>query len=143
MGQKVAVATAVRLLGIKRTELQHLIHDGELVAPDGMVDIDRLRQLYPRLALQDSPVLERVNLIKTTAFSRRVRSTLAPERDALEVQLRSRTAELSLERALAKKYREIIDQLCHKLDVMQDCTDDTQRRIVHEINRWLLERLEK
>lgn len=143
MGQKVAVATAVRLLGIRRAELQHLIHDGELPAPDGMVDIDLLRQLYPRLALQDSAVLERVQLIKTTAFSRRVRSTLAPERDALEIQLRKRNAELSLERAMAKKYREIIDQLCRKLDGMQDAGDEQQRRVVHEINRWLLERLEK
>lgn len=143
MGQKVAVATAVRLLGINRAELQNLIHDGELPAPDGMVDIDLLRQLYPRLALHDAPMLERVQLIKTTAFSRRVRSTLAPERDALEIQLKKRNAELSLERAMAKKYRGIIDQLCRKLDVMQDCHDDTQRRIVHDINRWLLEQLEK
>ncbi|WP_172600395.1 hypothetical protein [Sulfurivermis fontis] len=143
MGQKVAVATAVRLLGIKRSELQHLIHDGELPAPEGMVDVDLLRQLYPRLALQESPVLERVQLIKTTAFSRRVRSTLTPDRDDLEIQLRKRNAELSLERAMAKKYREIIDQLCRKLDAMQDCSDDVQRRVVQDINRWLLEQLEK
>jgi len=143
VGQKVAVATAVRLLGVNRAELQHLIHSGELPAPDGMVDIDLLRQFYPRLALHDSPVLERVQLIKTTAFSRRVRSALAPERDAMEIQLRKRTAELSLERAMAKRYREIIEQLCRKLDRMQDCNDDMQRRVVHDINRWLLEQLEK
>jgi hypothetical protein len=143
VGQKVAVATAVRLLGIKRAELQHLIHDGELPAPEGMVDIDLLRQLYPRLVLLDAAEFERVQLIKTTAFSRRVRATLAPDHDALEIQLRKRNAELSLERAMAKKYREIIDQLCRKLDGMQDVGDDAQRRVVHEINRWLLEQLEK
>lgn len=137
------MATAVRLLGIKRAELQHLIHDGELPAPEGMVDIDLLRLLYPRLVLLDAAEFERVQLIKTTAFSRRVRTTLAPDHDALEIQLRKRNAELSLERAMAKKYREIIDQLCRKLDGMQDVGDDAQRRVVHDINRWLLEQLEK
>jgi len=143
VGQKVAVATAVRLLGIKRAELQRLIHDGELPAPEGMVDIDLLRQLYPRLALNESLMLERVQLIKTTAFSRRVRSTLTPDHDALEIQLGKRNSELSLERAMAKKYRELIDALSRKLDAMQDCDDPEQRRVVAEINRWLLARLEK
>lgn len=143
MGQKVAVATAVRLLRIKRAELQRLIHDGVLPAPDGMVDVDCLRELYPRLVFHEAPMLERVQLIKTTAFSRRVRSTVMPDRDALEVQLHKRNAELSLERAMAKKYRELIDDLCRKLDAMQNCDDAGQRRVVAELNRWLLQRLEK
>lgn len=143
MGHKVAVAMAVRLLGIKRSDLQRLIHDGELLAPDGMVDMDQLRQFYPRLALRDSPVLERVQLIKSTAYSRRVRSTVAPERDMLEIQLRRRTAELAVERAMAKKYRGLLEELSQKLDAMQDCDDDIRRQVVAEINRWLLMRLEK
>lgn len=143
MGNKVALAMAVRLLGIKRTELQQMIHNGELAAPDGMVDIDQLRQLYPRLALADSPVLERVQLIKTTAFSRRVRSTVTPERDALEIQIRKRNAELSLERAMAKKYRELLEELTRKLDQMQNSADPAQRQVVSEINCWLLSRMEK
>lgn len=143
MGQRVALAMAVRMLGVKRTELQHLIHNGELAAPDGMVDVDELRKFYPRLVLEESPVLERVQLIKTTAFSRRVRSTLTPERDALEIQIRKRNAELSLERALAKKYRELLEELTRKLDQMQDCDDAAQRRVVAEINAWLLSRMQK
>lgn len=143
MGQMVALAKAVRLLGIGRGELQRLIHDGDLVAPDGMVDVDQLRKLYPRLALEDSPVLERVQLIKTTAFSRRVRSTLTPDRDALEVQIRKRNAELSLERAMAKKYRELLEELTRKLDQMQQCDEPLQRQVVSEINRWLLSKMEK
>jgi len=139
----VALAKAVRLLGIGRGELQRLIHDGDLVAPDGMVDVDQLRKLYPRLALEDSPVLERVQLIKTTAFSRRVRSTLTPDRDALEVQIRKRNAELSLERAMAKKYRELLEELTRKLDQMQQCDEPLQRQVVSEINRWLLSKMEK
>ncbi len=143
MGHLVALATAVRMLGINRAELQRLVHDGELAAPDGMVDIDHLRALYPSLALKDSLVFERIQLIKTTAFSRRVRSTVAPERDALESQLERRNAELSLERAMAKKYRELVEELARKLAQMQNSDDPAQRRVISELNGWLLSRLEK
>lgn len=143
MGHRVGVAKAVRVLGISRSEVQRLIHDGELDAPDGMVDIDELRRLYPALALNDSRLYERVQLIKTTAFSRRVRSTVAPERDLLEIQLNKRTAELSVERALAKKYRELVEEIARKLCEMQDSDDPAQRRVVAELNRWLLSRLER
>jgi len=143
VGHLVALATAVRMLGIQRAELQRLVHDGDLAAPDGMVDIDHIKALYPSLALKESPVFERIQLIKTTAFSRRVRSTVTPERDALESQLSRRNTELSLERAMAKKYRELIEELAEKLRQMQNCDDPAQRRVVGELNGWLLSRLQK
>ena len=143
MGHLVGLARAVRVLGISRGEVQRLIHDGELNAPDGMVDIDKLRQLYPGLALNESRLVERIQLLKTTAFSRRVRSTVAPEKDILEIQLNKRNAELSVERALAKKYRELVEEVARKLCEMQDSDDPAQRRVVAEINRWLLLKLER
>lgn len=143
MGHKVVLAKAVRSLGISRAEVQRLIRDGELDAPDGMVDIDELRQLYPALVMQEAPLIERVQLIKTTAFSRRVRSTVAPEKDVLEIQLNKRIAELSVERALAKKYRELVEELARKLSAMQDCDEPAQRKVVAELNRWLLMKLDR
>lgn len=142
MGQLVSLTKAVRMLGIDRHDIQRLIHDGKLAAPDGMVDMARLRECFPGLALQDDPVLERVQLIKTTAFSRRVRSTVAPDHDALEVQIRKRNAELSLERAQAKKYRELLEALTKRLAEMQLRGDAAEQKVCAELNRWLLGHLD-
>ncbi len=143
MGHMVSLAMAIRLLGIRRSELQRMIHDGALAAPDGMVDMERLRELFPALALNDAPVFERVQLIKTTAFSRRVRSTITPDHDALEIQLKKRNAELSLERALVKKYRTLLDDMTRQLQTMQQDGNLDRRRVAAELNRWLLRKLEQ
>jgi len=89
MGQQVGVAKAAHMLGVSRHDLQRLIHDGDLRTFEGQVDMDELRQRYPALALKDDPVMERIDLIRGTAFGRRVRETLMPDTDSLQIQLRN------------------------------------------------------
>jgi len=99
MGQQMGVAKAAHILGISRHDLQRLIHDGELQTFEGQVDITELRQRYPAMALNDDPVKERVDLIRGTAFARRVSETVAPDPDSLQKQLRKRNADLSVANA--------------------------------------------
>lgn len=142
MGQQVGVAKAAHLLGVSRHDLQRLIHDGELNTFEGQVDLEELRQRYPALALNDDPVKERIDLIRGTAFGRRVRETLVPETDALETQLRRRTADLSVTRAKMQKFRICIEELAQLLgDLNRDATPE-QKKIITKINSWLLDKLE-
>ena len=142
MGQQLGVAKAAHVLGVSRHELQRLIHDGDLHTFEGQLDLDELRHRYPALALKDDPVKERIDLIRGTAFSRRVRQTVSPEKDALEVQLRKRTADLSVAEAQMKRFRGCIEELAQLLgDLNRDATQD-QKKVISVINSWLLDKLE-
>ena len=143
MGQQLGVAKAAHILGVSRHDLQRLIHDGELNTFEGQVDMDELRQRYPALALKDDPVKERIDLIRGTAFGRRVRETLVPESDALQTQLRRRNADLSVAQAKVQKFRGCIEELAQLLgDLNRDATPD-QKRVITVINSWLLDKLER
>lgn len=141
MGRQVGVSKAASTLGISRHELQRLIHDGDLHTFEGQVDMDELRQRYPTLALKDDPVKERVDLIRGTAFSRRVTSTVAPDTDTLENQLRRRTADLNVAEEKMKHFRGCIEELAQILgDLNRDATQE-QKQVISVINSWLLDRL--
>ena len=143
MGQQVGVAKAAHALGISRHELQRLIHDGELHTFEGQVDMDELRQRYPALAHNDDPMLERIDLIRGTAFARRIRETVVPEKDELESQLRRRTADLSVAEAQMKKFRGCIEELAQILGDLNRDASAEQKAVIKVINSWLLDKLER
>lgn len=142
MGQQVGVAKAAHVLGISRHELQQLIHDGDLNTFEGQVDLDALRQRYPTLALKDDPIKERIDLIRGTAFARRVRQTVTPDKDELEVQLRKRTTELSVAEAQMKRFRGCIEELAQLLGDLNREASTEQKEVIRVINSWLLDKLE-
>ncbi|MFO7593378.1 MAG: hypothetical protein R6X15_04955 [Pseudomonadota bacterium] len=143
MGQQVGVAKAAHVLGVSRHELQRLIHDGELHTFEGQVDMDELRRRYPALALNDDPMLERIDLIRGTAFARRIRETVIPEKDELESQLRRRTADLSVAEAQMKKFRGCIEELAQILGDLNRDASAEQKAVIKVINSWLLDKLER
>lgn len=143
MGQRIGVARSAQLLGISRRELQKLIRDGELVSFDGDLDYDELKRRYPRLTLDDAPELERAYFIRKTAFSRRVRETVTPDRDALETQLRKHMTELAVQKARAERYHGVLEAMMGYLAELQRSEDERCRTIAGQLNRWLLDLLEK
>jgi hypothetical protein len=143
MGQRIGVARTAQLLGISRRELQALIRNGELKSFDGELDYDELKSRYPRLTLDDSPALERAYFIRKTAFSRRVRETVTPDRDTLETQLRKHMTELAVQKARAERYHEVLEAMMGYLAELQRSEDERCRTIAGQLNRWLLDLLEK
>ena len=143
MGQQVGVAKAAHMLGVSRHDLQRLILDGELNTFEGQVDLDELRRRYPALALCDDPIKERIDLIRGTAFARRVRDTIMPDSDSLQIQLRKRNADLSVAQAKMQKFRGCIEELAQLLgDLNREATPD-QKKVIAIVNSWLLDRLER
>ena len=140
MGEKIAVSKAAHLLGIGRRELQRLIHDGELQAFNGAVDMDEVCRCYPHLAREQNPFTERLALIKRSAFSRRVGSVVAPDRGELEHQLQRRTTEAGVQKARADKYQRIVDGLFKELTALRPDSQGGCRELIDHLNRWLLER---
>ena len=142
MGQQLPLAKAANLLGVTRQDLQRLVHDGDLHAFEGKVDVDELRQRYPAMALEEDPMLERTQLIRQTAFARRVADTVAPDLDDLEKQLRKRNSDLSIANAKMQKFRGCIQELAQLLgDLNRDATPE-QKEVINVVNGWLLDKLE-
>jgi len=143
MGAKIPVAKAARLLGVKRGRLQEMSRRGELPLQEGLVDLDLLRELFPTLALEEVGTAERTRIIRATAFGRRVRETVTPDRDELSVQLEKRMTELAVQKALAEKYYGILQEMAERICTWQEEGDASQRAVMHELGRWLVGRLKE
>jgi CDP-4-dehydro-6-deoxyglucose reductase len=142
MAKLVSVAKAARILGISRARMQQLIRNGDLETFEGQVEVDKLRSKFPRLAFNESPDLERANIIKDSAYGERIQNLVQPPTDVLQAKIRRLSVDLNVERTRARDYEDIINGLLEKLGDMQHYSDESQRRIINDIHMWLLARFD-
>lgn len=142
MGQHVGIAKASHLFGIDRHDLQQMIRNGELHAFEGEVDMDELRQHYPTIALDENLMVERVKLIRGAAFGRRVRETVMPDTDELQIKLHKRDVSLGVAQLQVKKYRGCIEELAQLMGELNRDATIEQKDMIGVINSWLLDKLE-
>ena len=107
---------AARLVGVTRGALQKKIQDGELDAFDGVVTLDELHRAYPDAALEDNTVLEQVEQIKDSAFSRRVMEHTLPDKEVLAARLHELSKELVEAKALLNHAQGLINGMGYLLD---------------------------
>jgi hypothetical protein len=131
-----------RFPSFDRRELQRLIRNGDLRTFEGCVKLDELRQRFPSLAIEEGSLLERISFLQETAFSRRVRETVAPDHEDLAARLRKRTADLAVERARAQKYCAILRELAAHVASLHSQAEGDAKQTLDGINQWLLARLE-
>ncbi len=142
MAQFIAIAKAARQLGISRRDLQKLVFRGDLQSFDGSVDFDELCNHFPLLRFNDTLANERVKLIKATAFGRRVGQAIAPDRDELETRLHKRETDLAINRAQARRYQILFNDLLNHLGALQSDATAEQRGFICELNQWIVEHME-
>jgi hypothetical protein len=142
MAQLIAIALAARKLGISRHEVQKLVHNGELESFNGAVDFEELCHRFPQLRLEDNLANERLKLIKTTAFGRRVSQAVAPDRDELESRLQKKETDLAIHRAKSRHYQKLFTELLGHLGAIQSDATAEQKNIIYDLNKWIIERME-
>ena len=142
MAKFVSVAKAAQILGVSRARLQELIRTGELQTFEGQVEIEVLRKNFPALAFNQSPVVERAQIIKDSAYGERLQKLVNPPSDVLLAKIRRLSVDLNVERTKARDYQDIIEALLNKLSDLQQIGDDSQRQLIHELNLWLLARFD-
>ena len=142
MAKYVSVARAAQLLGVSRASMQQLIRNGELTTFEGKVELEQLRKSFPALAFNESPVVERIRIIKDSAYGERLQKLVDPPADILQAKIRRLSVDLNVERSKARDYQDIINGLMEKLSDMQQIGNDSQRQIVYELNLWLLARFD-
>lgn len=135
------VAKAAKLLGVSRENLQQLIRRGDLQTFEGQVDLEVLKKHFPALALDDSSVIERTQILRESAYAKRVQETLYPSKEDLQSQIRRLKVELSVTRVKQKSYRNLFAELLDKLSELQQNCEPDQLSFVEDLNAWLLERI--
>ncbi|WP_303909350.1 hypothetical protein [Thiohalomonas denitrificans] len=143
MGHLVPVAKAARLLNVGRGKLQELIRNGGLQTFEGKLDLEELEGRFPELAIDASPIMERLELIRNSAFSRRVRETVTPDRDALTNQLKKCNTALSVAEGRADKYEKLLKDVAQQLTELQNSDDAGKCKIAADLSRWLLTRMNR
>jgi len=141
MVNTVGIAKAAKLLGISRVKLQKLIRQGELKTFEGSVDLDELTRSFPVLAINHSVVLERVQVIRDSAYSKRVQQHLLPQ-DSLQKQVKRLKVDLSVQKTRALNYQSLFDDLLEALGELQQTQDQAAKKVVVQLNHWLLSRIE-
>ncbi|SCZ57879.1 hypothetical protein [Thiohalomonas denitrificans] len=143
MGHLVHVAKAARLLNVNRGKLQDLIRSGELQTFGGKLDLEELEARFPELAIDRSPIIERLELIRASAFSRRVTETVAPERDQLTSQLKKCNTARSVAEGRADKYEKLLKDVAQHLSELQNSKDAGKCEMAADLSRWLLARMNR
>ena len=141
MARYMGIAKAAKLLGVSRGNLQQLIRNGDLQTFEGQVDLEALKARFPALALEKSAAVERVQIIRESAYAKRVQETLYPSTEELQSQIRRLKVEFSIARTKARSYHKVFTELLDKLADMQQDHDSAEADVVSEINEWLLQRI--
>lgn len=142
MTRYVGVAKAARLLGVSRDNLQELIRRGDLVTFEGQVDLEDLKKRFPALALDNSAMVERTEIIRDNAYAKRIQETLSPSKEDLQSQIRRLKVELSVARVKQISYRNLFAELLDKLAELQNHSDPSQQALIEELNAWLLKQID-
>jgi CDP-4-dehydro-6-deoxyglucose reductase, E3 len=108
MAQWVTIWRAAQLVQVPRGVLQQRVRSGELQLSEGLVSTERLLELYPRMRLPESGMLERVAQIRDEAFGRRVRERLLPSQEVLAQRLFRQSQELADAQRLLQRYHALV-----------------------------------
>jgi CDP-4-dehydro-6-deoxyglucose reductase, E3 len=143
MPQLLSVSRAARLAGVTRGEIQKRIKDGILPTFEGMVKATDLLHVYPKIKLEDTRALERLNQIKDQAYLTRKREKLLPNAEVIAARLMTLTKAHAETRALLRHYQELINQLKEQFDGLTQKGNEAQRAVIEPIRSWMLDELSK
>lgn len=137
MSQLLTLSRAARLVGVTRGALQKKIKDGDLPTFEGMVTPADLLHVYPQTHFEDNALLERLNHIKESAFSKRIRERILPDPEVLAVRLAELGHELADARALLARYRVVSSECEQRLAALAAHLPGDTSTEVRTLRDWL------
>ncbi|MBU1666293.1 MAG: ferredoxin, partial [Gammaproteobacteria bacterium] len=144
MAHFLPLSRVARLVGVSRSAIQRMIHDGELATFDGTVDMNELLRVFPDVQWEDDGEFKRVEEIKAKAFSRRVMERTLPDKEVLAERLYEMGKEYAAAKTLLLHYDEVLRFLDDKLDDVAEAgvgKQSVQQSIV-DLKQWLRQELE-
>ena len=138
MPRLITLSRAARLVGVKRGTLQQKIQQGELRTFEGELLLADLLQAYPQTQVEDTTMLERVGHIMEQAVNKIVRpEDDMPDYNTLAARILSLGRELAQARQDARRYRELVTDLQHKLGELASSAHETEAPVLGKLQEWL------
>ncbi len=137
MSHYLPLSRVARLVGQPRSEIQRMVHHGELSTFDGMVDMNELLRVFPTVSWEDDGEFRRVQEIKDKAFGKRVYERALPDKEVLAERLYELGKEFAAVKTLLLHYHEL---LCFVGDKLTDVAESGGAETVNAVaacKQWL------
>ena len=137
MGERIGVAKAARLLGVKRADLNKRLSAAGVETFEGKVDFEKVKCLVPSLNIDDSEFMERVQCIRENPVKPVPAGVPTGTKEELAAEVQRLSSELMIETQLGQQYRQIIVEMAEKLGELQISGKPEQRDTAFELCEWL------
>jgi len=136
MSRKLSLSQAARMLGLTRQDIQEQVLLENLKVFEGTVTMDDLKVAFPDHQFEDNTMVERMQKNISDAVHKMVQS----EKDGVQIEALSKRAymlnrELSIQKAKADYYEELINRLKHRF-IELSTTGGNKAELI-EIQQWL------
>lgn len=134
MPQLLPVFRAARLVGITRSALQKIIHDGELPTFEGQVALEDLLQAFPQTDLGYDAEYERIQNIKASAFAKRVRERMLPDAHVLARRVAELGRDLAVTQNGQHRQQQLLQEIRQRLNISRQ---NPTTKAIDDIMQWL------
>jgi CDP-4-dehydro-6-deoxyglucose reductase len=142
MSHYLLLSRVARLVGQPRTEIQRMIHNGQLSTFDGMVDMNELLRVFPDVRWEDDGEFRRVQEIKEKAFGKRVYERALPDKEVLAERLFELGKDFAAARTLLSHYGDVMRFLGDKLNDVAETGGPETLNAVAGLKHWLKRELD-
>jgi CDP-4-dehydro-6-deoxyglucose reductase len=143
MSRLITLSRAARLVGVKRGTLQKKIQQGELQTFEGELLLSDLLHAYPQTRVEDTSMLERVEVIMEQAVNKIIRPHEdKPDVDTLAARILSLGQELAKARQEARRNGDLIDNLKQKFAELSETGAFEEQSAFSTLKQWFFQALE-
>lgn len=131
------IATAAKLVGIGRRQIQQEIKAGNLEVFEGDVSVKSLLEFYPQVKLENDQELVRVKRIQNNALFKIQADSIPSERvmadQVNKLQIRLQEAEQKIQ-----EYESLLMESKRRLEAMQKDCDRKQKQTLTAFIGWMM-----
>ena len=130
------IATAAKIVGISRRQIQKEIKAGNLDVFEGDVTVDSLLDFYPNVKLNNERELDRVDRIQSNAVFN-VQADSIPSERIMADQINKLQIKLQESQQQVREYENLLVESKRRLEAMQEDCDRQQKQILSAFVSWM------
>ncbi len=130
------IATAAKIVGISRRQIQKEIKAGNLDVFEGDVTVDSLLNFYPNVKLNNERELDRVDRIQSNAVFK-VQADSIPSERVMADQINKLQIKLQESQQQVREYENLLVESKRRLEAMQEDCDRQQKQILSAFVSWM------
>jgi len=134
------IATAAKLVGISRREIQKAIKAGNLNVFEGEVSVSSLKDHYPHVKLENERELDRVERIQQNALYK-IQLDSMPSQRVMADQINKLQVRLRDSEQKVKEYEALLMEAHQRLELMGEDCDRRQKQTLAAFSAWMMSQM--